>query len=181
MDPEVIYQKIVTNKNKTIVLFLVSIILTLLFVFSVPLTVTSFSMSPTFERDDLVLVEDFSLRFFPPKRGDEIVYKDPRQKDHPYVIKRIVGMPGEDLYIKNDLVYVIDQNKNGLFFPPDSLLGRRDNGKDWQIHLGPEDYLLMGDNRPGSKDGRETGTIQASEMFGRPYFRLYPLSRLGFL
>jgi signal peptidase I len=138
-------------------------------------------MEPTFIMRDIVLVDSLSLYIFPPERGELIVYKDPRQVDRPFVIKRIVGMPGEDLDIKDDIVSVTGSDGLTTYFGKGSLLGRENNGKDWHIHLGPEDYLLMGDNRAGSKDGRTTGTIQKSEMFGRPYFRIFPLLRIGLI
>ena len=129
-------------------------------------------MEPKYLKNDILLVENFSLNFFAPKRGEVIVYKDPRDKNHPFVIKRIIGMPNEKLFIENDLVSVVDKNNATTTFPLNSLLGGKDNGKDFSIILGPEDYFLMGDNRAGSKDSRETGTIQKHEMYGRPYFRL---------
>ena len=132
--------------------------------------VTSFSMEPTYSLGDRVLVESLSLRAVPPQRGEVIVFRDPRQATHPLVIKRIVGFPDERIDIKDDVVSVTDKKGVQTVFEKGSLLGREDNGKDFTMQLGPLDYFLMGDNRAGSKDSRTWGTIQLSEMFGRPLF-----------
>lgn len=145
------------------------------------LTVVSFSMSPTLEKGDIVLVDWLSLYIIPPMRGGNIVYVDPRNKEHPYVVKRIVGMPNETVFIKNDLISIVDKNNSTTTFEAGSKLGGTNNGGDFQMLLGKDDYFLMGDNRPGSKDSRQTGTIQPPEMFGRPLFRIYPFSRFGFI
>ena len=147
-------------------------------VFALPgFRITSFSMEPTLAQGDVVIVIPFlgSLG-----RGDVVIYIDPRLENHPFVVKRIVGLPNEQLAIRDDLVSV-QTGEGELTFPKDSLLGRRNNGRDLSIVLGPEDYLLMGDNRPGSKDGRTTGTIQRHEMYGAILFRVTPLSRIGFI
>ena len=133
-------------------------------------------MEPTLVQGDIVLVVPFigSLG-----RGDVVVYIDPRLSAHPYVVKRIIGLPNEHLAIHDDLLSVGTGAGEQITFSKDSPLGRRDNGQDFSITLGSEDYLLMGDNRPGSKDGRMTGTIQRHEMYGSILFRISPLSRIG--
>lgn len=157
------------------------IFLSLLLLFSSLLKVVSLSMEPTLATGDIVLVESFSLWAGEPERGDLIVYVDPRQKDHPKVVKRIVGIPEENLFIKDDIISVVNKYNYQTTFSKDSTLGRRDNGVDYQIVLGKDDFFLMGDNRAGSRDSRQTGTIQPHEMFGKPYFIIYPLSRFGFI
>jgi signal peptidase I len=157
----------------------ISILVTLFLFNSTALKVVSFSMRPTVDIGDVILVEGFSLRFIPPERGSVVVYKDPRQTEEPFVIKRVVGMPGDSMKIKDDILSIKTTNGLLIEYEKDSDLGRRDNGGDWSIELGPSDYLLMGDYRPGSKDGRKTGSIQLSEMYGRPYLRVWPISRIG--
>lgn len=167
-------------KTHIVLPVLVGISVASVIVVSQPLEVISFSMEPTFQKGDLVLTETLTLSVLSPQRGGLIVYKDPRQTEKPLVIKRVVGLPTETVVIERDLVSVRSGFGAATTFAPDSNVGRRDNGQDWQITLGKEDYLLMGDNRAGSKDGRQTGTIQPSEMYGRPWLILWPLSRIGF-
>jgi signal peptidase I len=179
-DFEKIRQFGVKYTNKKLLYFLLSLAISVFLISSTALKVVSFSMRPTVDIGDIVLVEGFSLKFFPPERGTVVVYRDPRQNEEPYVIKRVVGMPNDTLSIKDDLLSITNGNTR-IDYDRDSLLGRRDNGVDWSISLGASDYLLMGDYRPGSKDGRKTGSIQLSEMYGRPYFRIWPPSRVGFI
>jgi signal peptidase I len=173
--------KILQSNYSKIVIGTICVLLSLIILLGKSFRVVSFSMAPAYLVDDIVLAESLSLKFFDLERGEVMVYKDPRQTEHPYVIKRIIGMPGEKLVIENDIVSIVDQNMATTTFPKDSLLGRKENGSDYSVNLGPADYFLMGDNRPGSKDSRVSGTIQPHEIYGRPFFRIYPFHRFGFV
>ncbi len=175
----IVVMKIFQSTYLLVPIAIISVLVSLVIFLSQPLKIVGISMEPTYSINDVVLAESLTLNFFPPKRGEVIVYKDPRQTEHPYVIKRVVGMPGEKLVIENDIVSIVDQNMSTTTFLKDSLLGRRENGMDYSINLGPADFFLMGDNRPGSKDGRISGTIQLSEMYGRPFLRIYPINKFG--
>lgn len=161
--------------------YALSFLITLFILSNSVLKVVSFSMEPTLMQGDVVVIDRISLFFFNPRRGALIVYRDPRQEEKPYVIKRVVGMPNELFLIREGIISVVDESGATTTFPIGSFLGRDLNGKDFQIKLGPLDYLLLGDNRSGSRDGRATGSIQPSEMTGRAYFRIWPLSRFGIL
>lgn len=137
--------------------------------------ISSMSMEPTFRNGDYVLILPY-LGIL--ERGDIIVYVDPRNASHPLVVKRIVCLPTETVSITDDILSVRSGDVTKTF-PTGTTIGRRDNGSDFSIQLGPEDYLLFGDNRPGSKDGRTQGTIQRHEMYGTPLMILWPIGRWG--
>lgn len=135
-----------------------------------PYVVTGPSMRPAFEPDDRVLVERLSPKLGLLGRGDTIVFPDPRDPAHPLTVKRIIGLPGETIRIKDRQIFIVDEE--GKETALEDTWGTTDNGTDMEMKLGPEDYFLMGDNRGESTDSRDWGTIQPHEMIGQPIFRI---------
>lgn len=140
-----------------------------------PFVVSGSSMVPTFESGDYLIVDELSYRFNEPKRGDVIILKKPRQEEE-YLIKRIVGLPGEKLTIENGIVSIKSPSGQVLVLKEPYLKNKsRDNS---EIELGPEEYFAMGDNRPSSLDSRFIGPIPKDHIVGRAYLRLFPPSEI---
>lgn len=135
-------------------------------------------MEPTLGNGDRMLIETLTPHLGLLFRGQLIVFRDPRDPKHPVVVKRIVGLPRETITVHRESVTVRHPNGREETFEQGSVLGRKDNGDDKTMLLGPHDYFLMGDNRADSRDSRDYGTIQPNEMIGRPLIILAPLSRL---
>jgi len=149
-----------------------------LLVFIEPHAVVGSSMLPTLEEGDRLLVETLTPHVGLLLRGQLIVFRDPRDPKHPVVIKRIIGMPHETIHVEAHQITITHPDGRSEVFAQGSELGRDGNGDDKTMQLGPYDYFLMGDNRGESRDSRDYGTIQPSEMLGRPLVIIAPLSRL---
>ena len=135
------------------------------------------SMEPTLGSGDRMLVETLTPHLGLLSRGQLIVFRDPRDPKHPVVVKRIIGLPGETVVVHRDSVTIRHADGREERFEKGSVLGRKDNGDDKTMLMGPHDYFLMGDNRADSRDSRDYGTIQSSEMLGRPVLRYSPQNR----
>jgi len=134
--------------------------------------IPSGSMIPTLQIGDHILVNKFIYWFSEPKRGDIIVFKYPRDMSRDF-IKRVIGLPGETIQIKDQKVYI-----NGKLLPepyvihsekisPASYTSPRDNLGPLRI---PDDSLfVMGDNRDSSMDSRYWGTLKKELILGKAF------------
>lgn len=134
--------------------------------------VTSSSMEPTLQKGDAVLVR--RVQFTPnnpPRRGDLIFFRDPLTK-RDWLIKRVIGLPGEVIMILAGQVYV-----NGAPLHEPYVNGILEEYGMWKI---PQDSVfVMGDNRPFSSDSRDFGPVPLELIEGRVVFRYFPLHRFG--
>ena len=140
------------------------------------------SMQPTLQIDDRLMVDKLSYRFNAPERGDIIVFQPTDQalracglpaNFRDAFIKRLVGLPGEQIEIKGGQVYV-----NGDPLPETYLAEQPDY--QWGPMTVPSDsYLLLGDNRNGSCDGHIWGFVPRDHLIGRAFVRFWPFSRIG--
>ena len=146
------------------------------------------SMYPTLEDKDNIIVEKLSYRFGEIERYDVIVfnYFDPLKNQESYYIKRVIGLPGDTIYIKDGLVYLIDEDGQDVLLNED--YGYYSSGKKMQAYLAavpitiPEgEYFVLGDNRNNSYDSRQIGLIKEEDILGKAWLRFYPLSSFGFI
>ena len=145
-----------------------------------PIVVDGLSMMPTLKNQDRMIVNKMSYKIGMPHRFDIIVFHAPEGKDY---IKRVIGLPGDRIEYKNDILYVngkaykepyLDQYKKeaqgGPLTEPFTL--KEKIGRDTV----PKDQLfVMGDNRRYSKDSRHIGTIPLSKVIGKTSFVYWPL------
>lgn len=140
--------------------------------------VNGVSMQPTLSDGDNLIVDKLSYRFHDPDRFDIIVFP---QEDGRYFIKRIIGLPGENVQIDEDGFIYINGEKLMESYGKEVM---RDPGlaKDG-IDLGADEYFVLGDNRNNSMDSRmeEVGLIAKNRIIGRAWLRIYPFSEIGFL
>lgn len=136
--------------------------------------IPSGSMIPTLEPGDRVLVLKFwySLPKLEPKRGQIVVFKYPVDPRRDFV-KRVIGIPGDTVEIKNGAVFV---NGAEIFEP---YVKNHDSYNMEQVVVPEDSYLCLGDNRPNSQDGRFWGFVPRKFLRGPALFRYWPLSRLG--
>lgn len=148
------------------------------------------SMYNTLNDGDNIIVEKLSYTFGNPERFDIIVFPhyDSYRGEEVYYIKRIIGMPGDTLQIKNGLIYLIDEegNKNIL----EEEYGYYRGGVLMQSGMAsspitiPEGYyFVLGDNRNNSKDSRDAsvGLVKGEDIMGKAWLRFYPFSDFGFI
>lgn len=142
-----------------------------------PFLVSGNSMKPNFSNGDYLLVDQVTYRLREPRRGEVVVFSYPRDKSN-YFIKRVIGLPGERLEIRDGKITVWNGDHpegftlNESYLPPPSALSRFD--KKTEFILGPSEYLVLGDNRQFSFDSRDWGTLPAEDIIGLARLRLWP-------
>mgnify|MGYP000015073898 CR=1 FL=1 len=136
------------------------------------------SMENTLHNGDNLIVDKLSYRFHDPDRFDIIVFP---QEDGRYFIKRIIGLPGENVRIDEDGFIYINGEKLQESYGKEVMLdpGLAKDG----IQLGADEYFVLGDNRNDSMDSRmaEVGPIAGERIIGRAWLRIYPFDQIGFL
>jgi len=134
-----------------------------------PFVVVGASMEPVYAHDELVFVQSITHRFGI-SRGDVLVFENPHDTEH-VTIKRVVGLPNEKIMITREGVRVVDGGGNETMFERGTVIGG-DGGGDFEMQLGPEDYLVLGDNRSKSTDSRSFGAVQMHDIIGKPLLSL---------
>ena len=159
------------------VLIVVVVIPIRVFVMS-PFVVDGASMHPTFENLDYLIVDEIVYRFHAPERGDVIVFRYPNNPSIFY-IKRIIGLPGEILSINRGVVTVTTTGGEKITLAEPYAVNE-DATYNKNVTLLPDEYFVMGDNRPNSSDSRIWGPLPKKDIIGRVDLRLLPLSKTGF-
>jgi signal peptidase I len=178
------FGKSVWEWAKVIVIALL-ISLPIRFFIAEPFVVNGASMDPAFSTGQFLIVDRLTYRLESPKRGDVIVFEYP---DNPsiYYIKRIIGLPGETLDIKDGSV-AITTVKSSTAAAHTEVLNEsyiapiHASHDTYHIALGPTEYFVMGDNRAQSSDSRVWGPLDSQFIIGRPIVRLFPLNTLSIL
>jgi signal peptidase I len=166
---------------KTILICL-AIILPIRYYIAQPFYVKGASMEPNFHEHDYLLIDEISYRFSFPKRGDVIVFRYP-QNPQEYFIKRVIGLPGETIEIKDGEVYVTSGGKSSAPLRESYIpeLTETVSQISEPTTLKSDEYYVLGDNRNGSKDSRSFGPVKKDFIIGRNFFRGLPLSRVEFV
>ena len=161
---------------ETVAIAVIAVILVRTFI-AQPFLVSGSSMEPNFKDGDYLLVDELAYRFREPTRGEVIVFKYPG--DHKtYYIKRIIGLPGERVVVKGDLVvvYGVDGKKIELKEP---YIAGMSIQKDVDETLSGNEYFVMGDNRDFSYDSRSWGSLTRGDVTGVVKLRLWPFSSIN--
>ena len=138
------------------------------------------SMEPTLEDADNLIVDKITYRFKDPERYDIIVFPY-RDGSGMYYIKRIIGLPGERIYINERGDVFVDAERLEEAYIKDKA---EDAGLAANtILLGEDEYFVLGDNRNNSTDSRspEVGNVKKDEIIGRAFVRIWPFDKLDFL
>ncbi len=140
-------------------------------------TVHGTSMYPTLENGDNIWIDKLKYHFTDPKRFDIIVF--PYQGDNVYYIKRVIGLPGEKVYIDDAGNIFINGEKLDEDYGYEVI---RENGlAAEEITLGDDEYFVLGDNRNVSRDSRsaDVGNIKKADIIGQAKYRLSPIKKFG--
>jgi signal peptidase I len=130
------------------------------------------SMEPTLHTGEFVIVNKLAYKFGAPALGDIIVFHFPRDPDQEY-IKRVIGLPGDQVTIKDGKVYVNGQEIVEPYIAASPVYP----GNSWQV---PEDQLfVLGDNRNNSSDSHNWGTVPMDYVVGKALFVYWPLDSWG--
>lgn len=184
--------------------FVVSAIVILLFVNFVahPVRVDGHSMDPTLQNGEFGFTNVGGVLLNGVKRGDIVVVTMEENNQKTHWVKRVIGLPGETVSCKDDVIYIngkaLDETKYidpdfkqnwvdqiGYFNKvPNQGINKDDsvdnNVVDFKtVKLKSDEYFVMGDNRPRSKDSRYVGPVKKSQIFAKNMLVLLPLSEIG--
>ncbi|MDP3975116.1 MAG: signal peptidase I [Candidatus Jorgensenbacteria bacterium] len=150
-----------------------------------PFLVSGASMEPTFSNGDYLLVDELVFRFREPVRGEVLVFRYPGD-DRSFYIKRVIGLPGERVVMRNGIVTVTrparpdaSGHSGGSSVPivlPEPYVAQLVVAGDTDVTLGDGEYYVLGDNRGSSFDSRSWGSLPEDHIVGLVRMRLWPLS-----
>ena len=133
-----------------------------------PIIVNGDSMNNTLKDNDIMLLNKLSYHFEDIERFDIVVLKD----EDGYLIKRVIGLPGDIIYYMNNNLYV-----NGVKTKEDFAHGNTDFFGE--VHLKDNEYFVLGDNRENSLDSRKMGAFNRKQILGKTHYVLFPFNRFG--
>lgn len=129
-------------------------------------SVSGVSMEPTLKEGQVVIVNKFEYYLKKPKRNDVIVYKQSNKEHSYFELKRVIGLPGETVKIKNGVVYINDEvMKEKIKTDIIQNSGLAEEG----VKLDDNEYFVLGDNRNDSEDSRfaSVGNVLRNEILGK--------------
>lgn len=134
--------------------------------------VEGYSMVPTLADNQFLIVSKLDYRLRQPRRGDIVVFLDPRNGDQK-LIKRIVGLPGEVVEIRNGQVFVGEEALDEPYIQNQA----RYSESPTQVPEGQ--FYVLGDNRSNSSDSHHWGTLPGDRIVGRAWFSYWPPESWG--
>ncbi|KUK76609.1 MAG: hypothetical protein XD93_0817 [candidate division WS6 bacterium 34_10] len=159
---------------ETVVIALVIAVVLYLFIMT-PHEVLGNSMHPTYKNGEYLMANKLTYRFGEPRRGDVIIFQYSQTQDF---IKRIIGIPGDSIMIKDGKVYVNGTQLDESAYLEDTVYT---SGGDYlaegeSVTIGEDKYFVLGDNRPHSSDSRSFGPISESQIKGKAWIVYLPIS-----
>lgn len=148
-----------------------------------PFVVDGDSMMPTFVNNEYLIAEKISYDFIQPSRGDIVIFRYPKNPSIIY-IKRVIGLPGDVVEIKNGNVYVSDSTGkepallSETYLNPSvktNLFETTTPDQTFKITLKDNEFFALGDNRDHSSDSREWGILPRANIIGRVWLTVTPL------
>ncbi len=135
-------------------------------------------MEPGLEEGQRILVNSVVYHFHKPERGDVIVFNPPFESEGPF-IKRIIGLPGESVEIKQGTVYI---HGKGEVFPLNEPYIKEPPINSFNGGIIPEDeYFVLGDNRNNSGDSRGGWTVKRKDIIGKAWLEIWPPNKWGLI
>lgn len=140
--------------------------------------IPSESMVPALQENDRVLVNKMSYRLGDVSRGDIVVFEAPPGTDDGIkdLVKRVIGLPGETVEGRDGTVYVDGRPLDEGYLPEGTV-----TGAFAPETVPPDQYWVMGDNRPASRDSRYFGFVPEDDLVGRVFVRIWPITRIGIM
>lgn len=162
-----------------VVVFAISIFLFVYLLILQPHKIKGASMEPNFHDGEYLLTDKVSYRLGEPNRGDVVVFKaPPTYKDE--FIKRIIGLPGEEIKVEGGKIYVDGRQLDEQYLPENiNILPGRYSEEGKSTTVPADSYYVLGDNRDHSLDSRNIGPIERQYITGRAWFVYWPVSDVG--
>ncbi|HEX9608665.1 MAG TPA: signal peptidase I [Candidatus Paceibacterota bacterium] len=141
-----------------------------------PFIVQGASMLPTFDSGQYLIVDQLSYHFTPPIRGEVVIFKHPHMPST-FLIKRVVGLPGETIELRGQTVTIKSAAEpNGFVLEEPYIREQTVVYEPQTITLGLGEYFVLGDNRNASSDSRAWGALDQTFIVGKAFLRLLPIS-----
>jgi signal peptidase I len=141
-----------------------------------PVKVEGTSMAPLLSDQERIFINKFVYRFEPIERGDVVVFWYPLDRSKSF-IKRVIGLPGETVEIRQGAVYV-----DGKLLPEPYVPSQYEDLSDFgPVTVKPDSYFVMGDHRISSNDSRVFGPVESRYIYGRAVFAYWPVDHFGSL
>ena len=160
--------KKIWNEIKDYIFIILAVVLIRTFIVT-PAIVDGGSMDNTLENGQLVLINKFIYRFDDINRFDIVVINNDADSDK--IIKRVIGLPNEIIEYRDNILYI-----NGK--KVEAEIGFIDT-EDFIAKTGENEYFVLGDNRPISKDSRAIGLVDEKDIIGKAVYRIWPISKFG--
>ena len=136
-------------------------------------TVVMSSMEPNFQQGECIMVNKVSYHSSGPQRGQVIIFNPPFESEYPF-IKRVIGLPGETVEIKDGKVFI-----NGTALEEDEYIKERPNYTMPATEVPENEYFVLGDNRNNSNDSHTGWTVPQDNIIGKAWFIYWPPSKWG--
>lgn len=167
---------------KILILSYISIFLLTTFIIK-PVVVTGTSMEPTLKDKDIGFSYIITKQLFGLQRGAVVtVYVE---ADDQYLVKRVIGLPGETIYAKDGIIFINDEPIVENYLDKDfvnssvGISGRYFTDDFDKLKIPEDHYFLMGDNRPRSKDSRDYGPFSNKQILSNSILIIYPFKDFG--
>ena len=134
------------------------------------------SMLPLLQDSERIIVNKFVYRFHPIERGDVVVFWYPRDPSVSF-IKRVIGLPGDTVELRNGALYVNGRLTVESYLRPQF----RDDETRPPVQVGKGHYYVLGDHRNSSNDSRNWGEVPEKYIYGKAVFRFWPLGKTGLI
>ena len=134
------------------------------------------SMQPLLSDGERIVVNKFAYRFWPIERGDVVVFWYPRDPSVSF-IKRVVALPGDTVELRRGALFVNDRRVAESYLAP----AFRDEDSQGPVQVEKGHYFVLGDHRSSSNDSRNWGEVPEKYIYGRAFFRFWPLSHVGLI
>ncbi len=135
------------------------------------------SMTPYLNNQDVLLLNKLVFKFREPARFEVVTFQ---HEDGQFLVKRVIGLPGEKIEYKNSLLYIND------VLMEEQFLVNTETGdlslEKFDYSVIPDDmYLVLGDNRENSLDSRKFGLITKDDLIGKPFVRIFPFNKMSLI
>jgi len=170
---------------ETVVIALSIFLIVYLFLMQ-PHQVNGQSMVPNFQDKEYLLTDKVTYKTRLPKRGEVIVFHAPPEAGCPEgagcdFIKRVIGVPGDTLEVKDGGIYVNGARLEEDYLPADFVTLPGAYTRNRIVHLDDNEFFVCGDNRNHSSDSRAWGPVKLSAIVGKVFFRYWPPNAVGMI
>lgn len=146
-----------------------------------PVKVEGDSMYPTLQDEEIGFMNVFLVKHDGIQRQDVVIAHNENTDEN--WVKRVIGLPGDTIYAKDDVVYINDHALAEPYLDTEYVKSVRNSGKQFTYDFGPvtlkeDEYFLMGDNRIVSLDSREAGPFKGEEIIGKDVYVILPFDEM---